>query len=551
MPKDVTKYDVSRPTELEHLNKQAREHDLEPSLAADVLSKQLSVNWRLLIWSVLGTLVAIILVACDQTSSVDSGAKDVEENQPVVVVLPSLASSTTPAATPTATRTAAATPRTFSILEPTATPTPVSGGRLLVLTPEQKDSGWVVSDDKSIVTSYDPQNHFGDSFLYAGTLDGQVYHAAFQFDLSRIPRGTKIHGASLQMTGLRTDLLAEGRVVWRVQLLASEIDYNWRTHNYQQIHNAATWATFEPPLTQRDVGPGKINHFEFNPEQLALLERRILEGSGKVSFRIEGATEGKDNLFAWDSGYGPSSQGAGPELFLSLGPPPLETPPPYYVVITSTPTPENIMTAAADSLQMMAEASQFGTATPLPPNWITPFVVTATPAPENQATAQVMSQLATAIALTTGEPANVVTGTPTPTYVIITSTPTPDNIVTAAADAVEMTAEAIRLGSATPLPPNWVTPVVVTGTPTPGNQATALYQEAEAMAAVVVYGTSTPTPLNLFTATPTPVYVVITSIPTPENIETAAAIAVQMTSEASRIGTATPLPPNWVTPVSG
>jgi hypothetical protein len=61
---------------------------------------------------------------------------------------------------------------------------------VLVLTPDPRDAGWLVSDDESIVTIYDPQNHFGDSFLYAGVLDGKVYHAALQFDLSRIPRGT-------------------------------------------------------------------------------------------------------------------------------------------------------------------------------------------------------------------------------------------------------------------------------------------------------------------------------------------------------------------------
>ena len=46
------------------------------------------------------------------------------------------------------------------------------------------------------------------------------------------------------------------------------------------------------------------------------------------------------------------------------------------------------MTAVANSLRMTAEAEQFGTATPLPPNWVTPVVVTAAPTPKNQATAQ-------------------------------------------------------------------------------------------------------------------------------------------------------------------
>lgn len=463
-------------------------------------------NRRMITWSVFGTLVAIALIVSGQGIFFALPDEPITGDKPRFVIAASPTFSPTPSATPEATATERA--NTFTFLEPAATPMPVPGGRLLILTPTARDTGWVVSDDDSIVTGYDPQNHFGDTFLYAGVLAGKVYHAAIQFDLGRIPRGTKIYAASLRLTGLRADQLSqEGRGVWHLQFLAPEIDYNWRSHNYEQIHRAAIWSTFEPPLSQEQLGEGQVNLFEFTPEQLALLERRIFEGSDKtgqqVSFRLDGPTEGSDNLFAWDSGYGQGSQEAGPELFLSLGPPPPESLPPYYVVITSTPTPENIMTAAANSLQMTAEARRFGTATPLPPNWVTPVVVTATPTPENQATAQAMSESATAIALTTGEPPNMVTATPTPTYVIITSTPTPKDIMTAVAEARQVTAEAIRLGTATPLPPNWVTPVVVTSTPTPANSATAEYLRA----IILTTGTPTPTPANMQTATPTPVFI--------------------------------------------
>ncbi|HXV42776.1 MAG TPA: hypothetical protein VEC96_06905, partial [Anaerolineae bacterium] len=365
---------------------------------------------------------------------------------------------------------------------------------------------------------------FGDSYLYAGILGGKVYHGAIQFDLGRIPRGTKIYAASLRLTGLRADQLSQERNGgWRLQLLSSEVDDNWRSLNYQQIHQAAIRSTFEPPLTQVELGEGQVNLFEFTPEQLALLERRIFEGSDEfgrtISFRLDGPAKGGDSLFAWDSGYGPASQGAKPELLLSLGPPPEETPPPYYVVITSTPTPEDVMTAVANSLRMTAEAEEVGTATPLPRNWVTPVVVTAMPTPENQATAQALSQLATAIALTTGQPPNIVTATATPTYVIITSTPTPEEITTAVAQALQVTAEAIRLGTATPLPPNWVTPVVVTSIPTPANNATAEFIQA----IILTTGTPTPTPVNVQTATPTPVFITVDPFasPTPTATPTA------------------------------
>ncbi|MCL4294654.1 MAG: PD40 domain-containing protein [Anaerolineae bacterium] len=470
------------------------------------------VNWRLIIWAVFVTLGVLLLVGYGQNIFLAS-AEEVTAPEKARFVVPL---DPTPSATPSVTPTsAAAEGEVLSFAEATATPTPVSGGRILILTPAARDAGWVVSGDETIFTDYDPQNHFGDSFLYVGVLNGQVYHGALQFDLSRIPRGTKINAASLRLTGLRADqALTIGE--WRLQMLGPEIDLRWRDHNFEQIHQAAIWSTFEAALTPEELDEGQVNLFEFSPKQLELLERRVLEGSDRfgrlVSFRLDGPATGDDNLFAWDSGYGPASKGknAVPQLFLSLGPAPEETPPPYYVVITSTPTPERIETAVANSLRMTAEAERVGTATPLPPHWVTPVVVTPTPTAENQATAQTMAKMATAIALTTGEPPNLATATATPTYVIITSTPTPLLLETAAAQARAATAAAIANGTATPFPENWVTPVVVVSTPTPENTATATYFWAIAMTT----GTPTPTPGNVQTATPTPVMMVPTILPT-------------------------------------
>jgi hypothetical protein len=472
------------------------------------------INWRLIIWGVLGTLGAIALVTYGQNIFLASPEAQVAQEKPRFVIPLSPTPSPTPSVTPTGM--AAEGANAFTFAQPSATPTPVPGGRVLVLSPQSRDAGWVTSDDETIVTEFDPQNHLGDSFLYAGILDGHVYHGVLQFDLSRIPRGTHIYAASLRLTGLRADQLGQTGM-WHLQFLAPEIDERWLDHNFIQIHNAPIWSTFSPVLTPEQLGAGQVNLFEFTPEQLALLERRILEGSDQygrqVSFRLDGPTEGDNNLFAWDSGFGPASEGkrAQPELFLSLGPPPQETPPPYYVVITSTPTPEDIMTAVANSVQMTAEAEQYGTATPLPRHWVTPAVVTATPTAENESTAQAMELLATAIALTTGEPPTLVTATSTPTYVIITSTPTPEDIMTAAAQAVQATAEAIQFGTATPFPPNWVTPAVVIDTPTPQNTATLAYWQAVALTT----GTPTPTPANVQTATPTPDFVTVEPLVSP------------------------------------
>ena len=103
-----------------------------------------------------------------------------------------------------------------------------------------------------------------------------------------------------------------------------------------------------------------------------------------VIFRIVGPAGGEDTLFAWDSGTGPATRGNAPQLVLGLGAPPA-TPPPLsteqVIVATLTPTPANVMTAAADSLTATAVATSAGTPTPLPYRAVTP-----TPLPGNLAT---------------------------------------------------------------------------------------------------------------------------------------------------------------------
>lgn len=488
-----------------------------PSTFVPASQRQSRTRRWLIIGGGLGILALIGLLIYGQTLFFSS-PKPIVKEEPALVLSPTFTPTVTPLATATISQS-----RNFTFVEPTAIPTSASGGQILILKPVGEGSGWVVSTETLDDPSPDSPNHFGDSFLYAGILDGKIYHGALQFDLGYIPRGTKIHGANLRLQSLRTDLLGDGEGVWQFHFLAPEINYNWQSVDYGQLHNAAT-INLLGSLTKNELGEGKINEFEFTPEQLRLLEEQISKSSDEyravISLRIDGPMEGEDNLYAWDSGYGLASRGVAPELFLNLGPAPSATVPPDYVLITSTPTPENIMTAAAVSLQMTAEANQVGTATPLPPHWVTPIPVTATPIPANTATAELMDEIATAVALTTGVPAAknfiVVTSTPVrpeipPTpipildYVIVTSTPTPENIMTAAAISLQMTAEANRVGTATPLPTNWVTPLVVTSTPTPGNNATVEYLQAVALTT----GTPTPLPGNAQTATPTPVFEVI------------------------------------------
>jgi hypothetical protein len=433
-----------------------------------------------------------------------------------------------PSATPTLTATqtptvefAESTPTPGSaafLATPTATATPLPGDRVYTIVPPRADIGWVASGEEQ-------GNHLGDSYLYAGVFEGQVYNGALQFDLSAIPRGAPIHYAAIHLTGLRADRLgSEG--TWTLRLLSPEIDADWRRHSYQDIFNAPALHTLSPILESGDLAEGQTNIFELSPAQIGILETRIIQDEApRVSFRLDGPLTGTDNLFAWDTGYGPQSRGAAATLILSVGPPPA-TPPPYnYLVVTSTPTPENVLTAAAVVLQMTADAASIGTTTPVPPNVATAtqipdyLIIVPTLTPGNEATAQALVVIATAQALTTGTPtlpaANAVTATPIPTatptatYILITATPTPESIFVAATLSAASTAQARTVGTATPLPDNWVTPIVVTSTPTPANFATAQIIDLLATVQAFTTGTPTPTPANVVTATPTPVFILL------------------------------------------
>jgi dipeptidyl aminopeptidase/acylaminoacyl peptidase len=93
---------------------------------------------------------------------------------------------------------------------------------------------------------------------------------------------------------------------------------------------------------------------------------------------------------------------------------------PNYVIVTSTPTPENIITVAAMAAMATHAANTVGTYTPAPAYWVTPIIVTPQPSPANTATAVYQQAIATAEAFLFGSdatPVNVWTATPTPVLV--------------------------------------------------------------------------------------------------------------------------------------
>ena len=148
------------------------------------------------------------------------------------------------------------------------------------------------------------------------------------------------------------------------------------------------------------------------------------------------------------------SGGAAPRLVLNMGAPPA-TPPPLptrpTLVVTSTPTPANVLTVAANALTGTAVArggtsapSQFAVVTATPDQRV---VITYTPVPQNGATATAQAAYATAVAVTTG------TFTPMPrdamTPIVVLPTPMPENVLTAAAQMVAAAAEIARNGTPT------------------------------------------------------------------------------------------------------
>ncbi len=406
---------------------------------------------------------------------------------------------------------------------PTATatnvpPTPQPNEIIYTIQSRVNGTGWVQSDE---VTG----NHFGESYIYAGLREGVTYHGAIQFVLTGIPEGASVLGAELILTGALDEGLQPANI-FILNVMPAELDRRWSLVDYNTIHNTAP-EPIEPILLPAiNLSSGKENRIEFSAAVRGLIENRLRTGA--VSFRLDTLFANEEGWFAWDSGFGEQSLGNRPVLRLNVSQPNTVLPEDAaevdvtdfeeeLVIVTSTPTPENRLTAVVADLTATHEAEIFGPSTPLPPFWVTPFVLLNTPTPDNAATAFVQAAEATLLATVYGTPTapplNAATATATPTFFVITNTPTPQNALTAVIQR-EQFANTVT----TPFPDNWVTPLIVTSTPSPVNQATAAYRQAQ----FLTTGTPTPLPANAQTATSTPVFVVLqgelpawTATPTP------------------------------------
>ena len=417
-----------------------------------------------------------------------------------------------------------------TILPPTSTPTPEPGSRTLVLTPKAGDVGWWASNDSR-------GGHVGDSFLYAGYFDDEVFASAIRLDLRQVPRGAPIRDAMLHLTGLQEDRLSPSadNGGWTVQFLPPEEFNDFARGDFQSLFNAPVAVTLFPILSAGDLAANRENSLSLDASAREWLGRQVVDGVDSILLRITGPVGGTPSLFAWDSGSGPRTAGAGPQLVLNLGaapatPPPLPSRP--FIVATLTPTPANVLTVAADMLSATALAQE-GTMTPQPYDLVTPtpllgpVVITSTPVSENDATATIQAAYATAVAMTTGTFTPIPTNAVTP--VVIMPTPMPENVLTAAVRMLAVTAEAARVGTPTLLPFNAVIatvtpgPVVATSTPRPLNAATARAIVAYATAEAITTGTPTRSP-RIVTPTPpppTPLLVYLDSLPPPQVTPTA------------------------------
>lgn len=406
--------------------------------------------------------------------------------------------------------------------------------------PQFGDVGWWATSNPAI-------GNIGDSFLYAGNEEQENFVSVIRFDLSEIQRGAPIYSGSFSLTGLKdnlpiSDTASDVPVEWEFSLLAEDNMSKWPRVDYDQIVSSAA-LVLEPSLLVSQLAEGSENSQNLSESAIKWLDAQLRRGATSVYMRIATYSSPENNaLFAWDSGVGKESTGKHPVLSLNTGLSPNATPTiPFegtVVVATLTPTPQNELTAIAESSIQTAIAEDpndtqalisYVTPTPLPENLATVQaraellglqpILQLTPTPASTAEATQQSLYATAVAQTTG------TFTPVPedfvTPVVVIPSPTPKN----AATAVVLQNRLLAQGEQNvEWPWNGVPALVITTTPTPVDPEVAQFMEIINSANIQTTGTPTPTPWNLVIWTPIPEPIVETdsgSAQLPEPIPTA------------------------------
>jgi len=338
---------------------------------------------------------------------------------------------TPPSPTPTSTGIAltVATPSPTQTLITTPTPLPLAppaNTRVVEpsppIPPDTKLYSFIADPTRSgYLKQGEEKAHWGDRNLHAGFFGGDPYSSILFFDISELPPNSEIVSAELEVTGLSRDNLgAQGE--WRASLIRVPPFEDWEAVTPQQLLNATSTSTIGETLGPADLELGQANLFRFTAEQLPALTNDVGERNYLV-VRLEGPTTAPNSLFTWDGGGLDLKTGAHPVLRIIARPG-------NFIIVTNTPTAENVVTTAALAVQATNLATRVGTATPFPRTYATatPIVlVTRVPTPENVGTRVAIAQVATAVAITTGTytptPENWIVVTPTFTR-LPTSTPT-------------------------------------------------------------------------------------------------------------------------------
>lgn len=393
--------------------------------------KRRSLEWLLWAGAALLLIIAAIVIAPLLFPDLLPGAllpgsvPTLAASTPTEIAIVQPTTSTLPQPTTTQLPTGAATNAlVIPTNAPLIIPTPPENASQLSLLADAALTGWFAQDEET--------PHYGDDNLHAGTFQGRNLSSVLQFNLRNLPQDTKILYAALELTGRDASRLgADGE--WQMELLENTLDTDWFASTPKDLAAAKSLGKIGDSINPTDVAVGRINHFILSESERQMLEQQFKNGT--AVFRLRGPSGGEDDLFTWESGASGSALSA-PTLHLVVEPG-------AYVIVTNTPEPKNVLTAAAYVVLGTDQAKRFGTPTRFPPG-----VATATPGGEviivpaetaiaqNQETAIARAQLATAIARTTG------TYTPTQPFVVIFPTNTP----------VVIAPE--RLATATPIPPD-------------------------------------------------------------------------------------------------
>lgn len=336
-------------------------------------------------------------------------------------IAPNLLNPPTPTHTPVGSPIALATARATLTPVPTATPLPFVpprqrtrlptatipvGAQFFEFIADPTRSGYIASQNQAL--------HWGDRNLHAGFFNGDTFSSILYFEIAKLPPNSEILSAEVELAGLSRDNLgADGE--WRAELVRLQPFQEWSKLKPQDFDAATLVSSIGAPIEPPDLDSAQSNQFIFSPDQLPALANQVNEKTFAV-VRLVGPQGPQNNLFTWDSGGLDLKAGLQPRLRIVARPG-------NFVIVTNTPTAENVVTAAAMAVRETEFARTVGTPTAFPRAYATatPIVfITRGPTAENVETRVAVAQQATAVAITTG------TYTPTPeNWVEITATFTP------------------------------------------------------------------------------------------------------------------------------